>query len=139
MELKKILVVDDSDLLHRMYDLVLMRYRTAGCVVLHARDGLEGLKITHTTPGLDLILLDVNMPKMSGIQMLEALRVAGTLARMKVVMVSSEGREKDVKLALELGASSYVTKPFKAQDLHGAIEKIFGLGNPLDAHRASAV
>ncbi|MFA6954343.1 MAG: response regulator [Thermoanaerobaculia bacterium] len=122
--IRKILVVDDSELLHRMYDLILRRYRDEGTVVLHARDGLECLTMHREHPDIDLILLDVNMPNLTGIEVMARLRSSNALRAMKVIMVSTEGREADVAKAVELGASGYVTKPFSPTDLHHQIDSI---------------
>jgi two-component system chemotaxis response regulator CheY len=123
--LKKIAVVDDSELLHRMYALVLMRYRAAGAVIVSARDGLEFLQLMQEHADIDLVLLDVNMPKMGGLDVMRRLRSSPRLKTMKVMMVSTEGREADVQQALSLGASGYVTKPFSPSDLHARIETLF--------------
>lgn len=123
--LKKIAVVDDSDLLHRMYSLVLMRYRTTGAQILTARDGMQFLQLLPDHSDIDLVLLDINMPQMNGLDVMRRLRASGRLASMKVIMVSTEGREADVQRALELGAADYVTKPFTPSDLHARIATIF--------------
>lgn len=125
MTLQKILVVDDSELLHRMYNLVLRRYRDHGTEILHARNGQEALSVIRDTPDLDLILLDVRMPVMSGLQLLIGLRAAGLLSSLKVIMVSAEGKEEDIRSAMEKGAVGYVTKPFTPSDLHAMIDEHF--------------
>ncbi|HET8799382.1 MAG TPA: response regulator [Thermoanaerobaculia bacterium] len=124
--LRKILVVDDSELLHRMYDLVLMRYRNAGTIVLHARNGSEAVNTVHQHDDIDLMLLDINMPVMGGLQVLNGLRVTGRLSRLTVIMVSTEGHEADVQHALVSGASAYVTKPFTPAHLYDLIARRFG-------------
>lgn len=125
MTLQKILVVDDSELLHRMYDLVLRRYRDQGIEILHARNGSEALSVIRDTPDVDLMLLDVNMPVMSGLQLLIGLRAAGLLGDLKVIMVSTAGGEEDVKSAIEKGATGYLAKPFTPSDLHAMIDQHF--------------
>jgi two-component system chemotaxis response regulator CheY len=123
--LQKILVVDDSELLHRMYNLVLRRYRDEGAEILHARNGSEALSVIRDTPDVDLILLDVNMPVMSGLQLLIGLSAAGLLGDLKVIMVSSAGGDEEVRSALEKGAAGYVTKPFTPTELHAMIDQHF--------------
>jgi two-component system chemotaxis response regulator CheY len=125
VSLKKILVIDDSELLHRMYDLVLRRYRDMGAEILHARNGSEGLVTIRTHPGIDLVLLDVNMPVMNGLQLLTGLKAGRLLSGLTVIMVSSEGSEYDVQIAMEKGAVGYVTKPFQPNDLHVMIDRHF--------------
>ncbi|MEO8382616.1 MAG: response regulator [Acidobacteriota bacterium] len=131
--LRKILVVDDSELLHRMYDLILMRYRNGGTSVLHARDGAQAVNLVHQHGDVDLVLLDVNMPVMGGLQVLDSLRVSGGLHRLNVIMVSTEGHEADVARALATGASAYVTKPFTPARLHELIAIHCGEASPVAA------
>jgi CheY-like chemotaxis protein len=124
VRLKKIVVVDDSELLHKMYDLVLMRYRHDGATILHARNGSEALAIIRQHEEIDIVLLDINMPVMTGLQLLTGLRALGVLSTLKVVMVSTNGHESDVDKAMTLGASAYITKPFTSSDLHQIIERL---------------
>jgi len=135
MNLASILVVDDSELLHRMYELVLMRHRQKGVRILHARNGSEALAIIDGDC-IDLVLLDINMPVLNGLQTLTALGKSGALARLRVIMVSTEGRESDMRTAMALGAIGYVTKPFSPSDLHSIIDRTF---NPIDARVAAAI
>ena len=125
MTLNKILVVDDSELLHRMYKLVLRRYRDQGAEILHARNGSEALSVIRDTPDIDLMLLDVQMPVMSGLQLLIGLRAAGLLRDLKVIMVSTHGRDDEIQSALDKGAIGYVTKPFTPAELHTIIDEHF--------------
>ena len=122
--LKTMLVVDDSELLHRMYDLILRRYRDSGTRILHARNGSEALSMIRSD-AIDVMLLDVNMPVMSGTQLMVDLRASSLLSDLKVIMVSTEGREADITVALQNGAIGYVTKPFTPVDLYSLIERYF--------------
>ncbi len=125
MSLMKVLVVDDSELLHKMYDLFLMRYRQSGCVVIHARNGAQAVDIVRAQPEVELVLLDVNMPVLGGLDTLRQLKAIGWMEKGIVIMVSTRGREADMAAALELGANGYVTKPIPPQELHLLIEKFF--------------
>src|SRR5437870_3739920 len=91
--LTKILVVDDSELLHRMYDLVLARYRMKGCRVLHASNGREALAELAAHPDTDLVLLDINMPVMSGLEFLEYCKREKLFRDVDVIVISTEGSE----------------------------------------------
>ena len=124
--LRRVLVVDDSELLHKMYDLTLRRYMTRGTQVVHALNGFEALESLGKFADIDLILLDVNMPRMSGIEFLRRRREDPTLREIPVIMVTTEGADEDAQLALREGASSYVTKPFHPADLHARIEMLVG-------------
>lgn len=120
--LKKVLVVDDSELIHNMYRLMLKKY--PGCVMISAKNGREGIERLEVENGIELILLDVNMPVMNGIQFLEHYSSNGFLKHIPVIMISTEGREEDLMRGLSLGARGYIVKPFKSINLHNMIESV---------------
>ena len=122
--LKKILVVDDSDLLHRMYDLVLSRYRQKGATVLHATNGQEALSQLAIHLDTDLVILDINMPVMSGLEFLQHCRRENLFHDIVVIVISTEGGEEDTLAALRSGAAGYLTKPFVLNALHDLIERV---------------
>ncbi len=119
--LKKVLVVDDSKLIHQMYRLVLMQYK---CAIVDAYNGLEALELLSKEKDMDLILLDINMPVMNGIQLMEKLKETGLCKHIPIIVISTEGKEEDTLRALKLGAWGYVVKPFKSETLYGLIEKL---------------
>ncbi|OGW41861.1 MAG: histidine kinase [Nitrospirae bacterium GWD2_57_9] len=120
--LKKVLVVDDSALIHQMYKMVLMRYR---CEIIDAMNGQDGLDKLSTNPDVSLILLDINMPVMNGIEFIKKVMAVEAYNTIPIVMVSTEGKEEDTLRGLALGAKGYVKKPFQPSDLHAIIEKIY--------------
>ena len=120
--LKKVLVVDDSALIHQMYKMLLMRYH---CHIVDAINGQDGLDKLTKHPDVNLILLDINMPVMNGIEFIKKVKAAGTFGHIPIVMVSTEGKEEDTLRGLALGAKGYVKKPFQPSDLHALIEKIY--------------
>jgi len=120
--LKKVLIVDDSQLIHSMYRLVLGRYK--GCGISDAMNGLEALDILSRDSDFDLILLDINMPVMNGVQFMEKLKKDNLYRRIPIIVISTEGREEDTLRALKLGAWGYVVKPFKPDLLYDMIEKV---------------
>ena len=122
--LKKILVIDDSALIHQMYRLVMSRYN---CSVVDAMNGQEALDILAVQGDVDLILLDINMPVMNGLQFMEKAARMGVVKRIPVIIISTEGKEADTLRGLELGASGYLKKPFQPAVLHEMIERIFNL------------
>ncbi|MBJ6800577.1 response regulator [Geomonas propionica] len=123
--LNKVLVVDDSALIHQMYHLVLARYR---CQVVDAKNGLEALDILAQQDDVQLVLLDINMPVMNGLQFLEKASALGYTERFPVVIVSTEGKEADTLQGLKLGASGYLTKPFTPSQLHEVIVRVLQAG-----------
>jgi two-component system chemotaxis response regulator CheY len=120
--LKKVLVVDDSALIHQMYRIAMAPYR---CEFVDAMHGEEALDILATQQDIQLILLDINMPVMNGVQFLEKAGPLGLTGRIPVIVISTEGKEDDTLRALQLGAKGYLKKPFKPAELHGMIEKLF--------------
>ena len=120
--LKKVLVVDDSALIHQMYKMVLMRYR---CEIIDAMNGQDGLDKLSTNPDVSLILLDINMPVMNGIEFIKKVMAVEAYNTIPIVMVSTEGKEEDTLRGLALGAKGHVKKPFQPSDLHAIIEKIY--------------
>jgi CheY-like chemotaxis protein len=117
MKRRKILVVDDSTLLHRMYDFML-----GGHDVVHAVDGVDALEKLAADPALELVFLDINMPRLDGLEVLKMIKADPQLRRLPVIMVSTHGEEQDTQRALALGADGYVKKPFR-QD---AIAQLIG-------------
>jgi two-component system chemotaxis response regulator CheY len=138
MKLQKILIVEDSELLHRMYEVVFRQHRFKHGVLLHAMNGKEALDLLAQHPDVDLILLDINMPVMSGLEFLQFCQSQHVFRDIPVIVVSTEGKKEDTVRALQTGARGYVTKPFKPQDLHSLIDRIFGFTEPAETWRASA-
>jgi two-component system chemotaxis response regulator CheY len=120
--LKKVLVVDDSSLIHQMYKLVLLRYR---CAIIDAMNGQEAIDIITLQQDIQLVLLDINMPVMNGVQFMEKAAALGITKRVPVIIISTEGKEEDTIRGLKLGAKGYLKKPFNPTDLHDLIDKIF--------------
>lgn len=129
--LQKLLIVDDSQLIHSMYRLVLNRYE--GCRIFDAMNGLEALDILSRENNFDLILLDINMPVMNGIQFMEKLKKENICCHIPIIVISTEGREEDTLRALKLGAWGYVVKPFKPHMLYELIDKVVAKKNPSPA------
>ena len=102
-----LLVVDDNDMNR---DLLSRRLERKGYRVLTAADGRHALELVGKG-SIDLVLLDIMMPGMTGIEVLRALREHSSASELPVIMVSAKGESKDVVQALELGANDYVTKP----------------------------
>jgi two-component system, chemotaxis family, chemotaxis protein CheY len=122
MELSKVLIVDDSQLIHSMYRLVLNRYKS--CKIMDAMNGLEALDILSREGDFDLILLDINMPVMNGLQFMEKIKKENLYKQISIIVISTEGKEEDTLRALKLGASGYLVKPFKPHMLYELIEKM---------------
>lgn len=127
---KKILVVDDSALIHQMYRIVMMKYH---CEILDAMNGKEALDLISIHKDIDLILLDINMPVMNGVQFLEKASVMGIVKKIPIIIISTEGKEEDTVRGLKLGAKGYLKKPFDPKDLRELIAKIIPISSPASA------
>lgn len=126
---KKVLIVDDSLLLHKMYEISLATY-SAHAVEMHfAESGQEGLAKLSAHPDTDLILLDVNMPEMNGLEFLEHVRREPAFETIAVVMVSTEDHQSDVERGLAAGADAYICKPFSQEQLHERLDNVFADAN----------
>ncbi len=109
----KILVVEDEPDIRE-----LLRYSLAeeGFVVEEAGDGAEALdRITRRAP--DLVVLDLMMPRMSGLELCRRLRASADTAALPVMVVTAKGAEVDRILGLEMGADDYVVKPFSPREV----------------------
>lgn len=117
----KILLVDDSSLIHQMYRLVLSRYKSQ---LFDAMNGQEALDVLAVHNDVQLILLDINMPVMNGVQFLEKASALGIAKQIPIIVISTEGKEEDTIRCLKMGAKAYVKKPFNPSELHAIIDKI---------------
>jgi two-component system, chemotaxis family, chemotaxis protein CheY len=119
--LSKVLIVEDSNLQAKMYRNVFSAY--AGCRQVFAGNGLEALDKLALEREIDLIILDINMPKMNGLAFLETMRRDG-FGAIPVLVVSTEGKDDDIRRALELGARGYIKKPWKPEQIRELVKKI---------------
>jgi two-component system, OmpR family, alkaline phosphatase synthesis response regulator PhoP len=127
-----ILIVEDDDAIATGLALNL---QLAGYGSARVQDGEEALRIVREG-GFDLILLDMNLPRKDGLQVLHELRTAGDLT--PVVVVSARLDEYDKVAALRLGADDYVTKPFALAELMARVEAVLRRAGPSGAPRVEA-
>jgi len=122
--LNKVLIVEDSTLQAKMYKTVFGNY--AECRMVFALNGLEAMDQLVIEKEIDLIILDINMPKMNGLTFLETMRNDG-YGEIPVIVISTEGKDDDIRRALELGAKAYIKKPWKPDQIRDLIGKIVEL------------
>jgi two-component system, chemotaxis family, chemotaxis protein CheY len=118
----EILVVDDSAAIRKILQRVLRQTGMSIGTIYEAGDGQEALD-TLRKQKIDLVLSDINMPKMDGLQLLASIRASSDWRKIPVVMITTEGGEARVAEAVKLGASGYVRKPFTADQIK---EKLTG-------------
>jgi DNA-binding response OmpR family regulator len=117
---RRILVVDDDVDIQALTSTVLAG---AGYEVSQASGGPEALAALRRD-GFDLVLLDINMPDMSGWETLRLIRADETLASLPVVMFSVKGQVRDKVHAMQEGAADYITKPFVVDELLARVERV---------------
>jgi two-component system chemotaxis response regulator CheY len=118
----KILIVDDFSTMRRIIKNLL---RDLGFSNTHeADDGATGLPMLKNGD-FDFLITDWNMPGMTGIDLLKAIRSEEKLKSLPILMVTAESKRDQIVLAAEAGVNGYVVKPFTAQTLQEKIEKIF--------------
>jgi DNA-binding response OmpR family regulator len=112
-----VLVVDDEPHLLR---LVQFRLEREGYDVVTASDGQSALdSVFEHRP--DLCLLDVVMPRRSGLEVLQELRADERSAALKVIMLTARATDADIEKGMQMGADDYLTKPFSAADLRSRV------------------
>ena len=109
----RILVIDDDPFIRSLLQLVLAQ---AGYEVQVAEDAVEGGKAL-LRPGFDLVLCDIDMPYLTGLELVTALRASEETASIPVVFVSSHMDTETLIAAQELGAAGYLIKPFQSEQL----------------------
>jgi len=119
-------VVDDSAAIRKILQRVLRQTGMAINTIHEAGDGEEALQLLRSHK-VDLVLSDINMPKMDGLELLAALKKSPDWVNVPVVMITTEGGETKVAEAVRLGASGYVRKPFTADQIK---EKLAGILEP---------
>jgi len=118
--LSKILVVDDSAPLHQIYRITLVRYK---CPVLTALNGQEGLNQLASNPDINLLIVDMHMPHMNGLEFIKKVKEQEAFKNIPIIMVFSKGQEKEWQEAIQL-AEGLLIKPFTSTEIHAAVEKL---------------
>lgn len=118
-----VLIVDDSAAIRKILQRVLIQAQVPLGKVVEAGDGVEALNVLKSA-SVGLILSDINMPNMDGLQLLSALKSNPETKSVPVIMITTEGGSTKVMEAVSLGASGYVRKPFTAEQIK---EKLSGL------------
>jgi two-component system, chemotaxis family, chemotaxis protein CheY len=103
------LVIDDSRTVRAIIGRIL---RDEGIEVVEAANGREGLERLRQSPGVELVLVDWNMPEMNGLEFVEAVRADRAYDPVRIMMVTTETEQGQVVRALEAGANEYLMKPF---------------------------
>jgi len=120
-----VLIVDDSSSMRAIVKRII---KVSGFNVgefLAAADGKEALKVLKDE-WVDIVLTDINMPNMNGMELIAEMKKDELMRSIPVVMVTTEGSEKRMQEAMNLGASGYVKKPFLPEDIKRTLSSIMG-------------
>jgi two-component system chemotaxis response regulator CheY len=120
---KRILIVDDSKTIRQQ---VAMPITEAGYEIVEAANGAEGLAQLGKNHDVALIITDVNMPNMNGLEMIEAIHEGGKHSHVPIVMLTTETQKSLIARAKTAGAKAWVVKPFIPDQLVAAVRKLAG-------------
>ncbi len=119
---KQVIVIDDSETVRRQVSMVLA---PAGYEVIEAGDGAEGAEQIKSNQGASLAICDINMPRLSGLDLLEKVRLQNQ-SHLPFIMLTTEGAPDLIERAVKLGAKGWIVKPFKPDLLLRTVKKLAG-------------
>jgi two-component system, chemotaxis family, chemotaxis protein CheY len=119
MAAKKVLVVDDSQTVRQQVSRAL---NMAGYDVVEAVDGVDGQ--AKVDESVAMVILDINMPRMNGLDLLDSIKRDAKNANLPIVMLTTEGHPEMIARAKKAGAKGWIIKPFKAELLVAAVTKL---------------
>jgi two-component system chemotaxis response regulator CheY len=112
----RVLIVDDSSVMRKIVERSLRQAGLEPMTVVEAGSGVDGLEVLRSQT-VQLILSDINMPSMDGLEFLRQIRSQNLAAGVPVVMITTESSEEHVKQAILSGAQGYIRKPFTAEQV----------------------
>jgi two-component system chemotaxis response regulator CheY len=111
---KTVLVVDDSSTVRQQVSLAL---KQAGFATLEAADGREAIDTLEANRNIDMVVCDVNMPHVNGLEMVERVKAKPEHGKLPILMLTTEGQPSMIRRAREAGAVGWIVKPFDANQL----------------------
>jgi len=120
---KHILIVDDSKTIRNLVAFIMKK---EGFKVTMAEDGIDGLEKLYNADHIDLIISDINMPRMDGFTFIKTVREQDAYRDMPIVVLSTEGKEQDIQQGLSLGANLYMVKPAQPDKMMKNIRMLLG-------------
>ena len=133
MEQRHVLVADDEPHIGR---IIKMKLEQGPFRVTLAYDGQEALDVLENQPDVDLVLLDLMMPILSGLDVLARIRSNERLKHLPCIMLTAAGQEAQHQKAMELGATEFLTKPFSPKKLYARTAELAGLRQDDNAETA---
>jgi two-component system, chemotaxis family, chemotaxis protein CheY len=123
MNNKTVLIIDDSLTVRQQVSLTLT---SAGYQTVEARDGREGVEVLRARAGIAMVLCDVNMPNMNGLDFLDTVKGDNAGPPVPVVMLTTDGAPDLIARAKRAGAKGWIVKPFRPDLLVAAVRRIAG-------------
>lgn len=124
MELRHVLVADDEPHIGR---IIKMKLEQGPFRVTLAYDGQEALDVLEAQADIDLVLLDLMMPNLSGLDVLARIRSSERFKHLPCIILTAAGQEAQHQKAMELGATEFLTKPFSPKKLYARTAELAGL------------
>lgn len=118
-----ILLVDDSNVVKAVLKKILNGSDLSINQIMEAANGVEALKVLNSN-SIDLVITDINMPSMDGIELIERMRLDMMLNNVPVIVISTEGSLTRITNLEEMGIKGYVRKPFVAEDILAVVREI---------------
>jgi two-component system chemotaxis response regulator CheY len=120
---KHILIVDDSKTVRNLVSYVMKK---EGFRVIAAEDGLDGLEKLYSAKQVDMVICDVNMPRMDGFTFIKNVRQQEEYRELPIIVLSTEGEERDIQTGMRLGANMYMVKPAQPEKLLRNVKMLLG-------------
>jgi len=133
MEPRHMLVADDEPHIGR---IIKMKLEQGPFRVTLAYDGQEAIDVLENQPDVDLVLLDLMMPNLSGLDVLARIRSNERLKHLPCIILTAAGQEAQHQKAMELGATEFLTKPFSPKKLYARTAELAGLRQDDNAETA---
>jgi DNA-binding response OmpR family regulator len=131
MQQRHVLVADDEPHIGR---IIKMKLEQGPFRVTLAYDGQEAMDLLESQSDIDLVLLDLMMPNLSGLDVLARIRASDKLKHLPCIILTAAGQEAQHQKAMELGATEFLTKPFSPKKLYARTAELAGLSQ--DEHGA---
>jgi CheY-like chemotaxis protein len=122
----KVLIVEDNPLNMRLIEMIL---KSDDYLLLKATDGEEALAIA-TIDHPDLVLMDIRLPKLSGLEVARRLKKNGSLSHIPIIALTAHAMKGDMEKAIEAGCDSYVSKPIDTRQLPRLVASMLSSGQP---------
>lgn len=120
---KNILIVDDSKTVRNLVAFILKK---EGFKITTAENGIDGLEKLYSMDAVDCIISDINMPRMDGFTFIRTVREQEAYRDIPIIVLSTEGQEKDIQQGLNLGANLYMVKPAQPEKLMKNVKMLLG-------------